>query len=137
MSSKSKSDKKQLNACESVMQKFVQGGDMELKGKIVYFNKQYRKANFALTGDADFGVKGSLLNWKKELEQADFSTPFSYYSKNGEDKVSVVFKVPPTKVDQLMNEYKTVESVIVELKYYQDYPIPGKHGAWLQLKEWK
>lgn len=134
---RSKLDKEQTNVCESVMKKFSQGGEMELKGKIVYLNKQYRKANFACTSDADFGVKGNLLNWKNELENADFSTPFSYYSKNGEDKVSIVFKVPPAKVDQLMNEYKTVESVIVELKYYQDYPTPGKHGAWLQLKEWK
>lgn len=129
--------KKMSSVIEQLVKKFAQGGEMELKGKIVYLNAQYRKANFALSEEANFGVKGSVLSWKKDLEQADVATPFSYYSKNGEDKVSVVFKIPPGLLQELVEEYKTVESVTVELKYYQDYPAPGKCGAWLQLKAWK
>lgn len=112
---------------------------MTLTGKVVYFNPQYRKLNIALdpqTSVPEFGPSGHPMEWKNDLlKDKNFTSPFSYYEKNGEERLSVLVKVAPSQVDEMKEAYKQIKEVQVELKYYEDYPTVGKRGVWLQLKE--
>lgn len=121
--------------------RFKKGGEVTLSGKVVYFNAQYRKLNIALDPNSslpDFGPTGHPMEWKSELSKdKNFTHPFSYYEKNGEERLSVLVKVSPAQVDnlKLKEEYKSINHLLVDLKFYEDYPTAGKKGVYLQLKE--
>lgn len=126
---------------DTLFSRFKKGGEMTLSGKVVYFNPQYRKLNVALDSNStlpDFGPSGHPMQWKADLgKDKNFTSPFSYYEKNGEERLSVLVKVSPAQIDalNLKEEYKSITSLLVELKFYEDYPTAGKRGVYLQLKE--
>lgn len=135
MSGRGKQIAKQMSIVDTLIERFHAGGFLELKGKAVYFNAQYRKLNLAVEDlERALQVPGQVLSWKKDLEKAPhLTTPLSYYEKNGEERVSLVVKVPASLVTEVSKQYKSMSTFKVELKSYQDYPTEGKHGLWLQL----
>ena len=139
-----KQNKKQkMSLVSKLLTAFGQEPELQLKGRIVYFSDKFRKVlfvpeqdNWLNTPEIDLDVKQQHpLLWKKELEQEGFTHCFSYYEKEGEDRVTLAIKVPPAqvkKIQPLMDEKQAVQ-LTVQLKTYVDYPTPGKSGLWVKF----